>query len=306
MRRGECTDVSQVGQRHRMAATGIDAQLDVYTTHLIGTLLVNQGRQLIDIEIALERLARCQIVSGLADHVDHFGAVHFDVKARRGKKHVAGDYGIGLYMNLAPNPLRRPALRGGDDVGKAKKILNLLHQERVGSACFSGQSHARLDEFRSGQSSQLIGAQRADTAVRAQIDVDPILRNKLGIEMSRAQDLEALTQGRLTHWPHHGDFVRHGKNYPWRALVHSDPDPTTRNERWIALNQQIENIYFAAHGLPCAPGGGCYRSRAVSMDQARCTILRSVANLSCLIACSIGNQRASSASWSWSRTSPRI
>ncbi len=81
-----------------MTAAGIDAELDVNTTHLIGALLVNQRRQLIDIEIALERLARCQIVSGLADHVDHFGAVHFDVQARRGKKHVAGDYGSWAFM----------------------------------------------------------------------------------------------------------------------------------------------------------------------------------------------------------------
>ena len=222
VRRGERTDISQVGQRYRMAATGIDAELDVNTTHLIGALLVNQRRQLIDIEIALERLPRCQIVSGFADHVDHFGAVHLDVHARRGKKHVAGDYGIGFYVNLAPDSFGRPALRCGDDVGKAKKILNLLRQERVGSACFSCQPHARLDEFRSGQSGELMGAQRADTAVRAQIDVNPILRNKFGIEMSRAQRLEALTQGRLAQWPHDGDLVRHGKNYSLRGLVHSD------------------------------------------------------------------------------------
>ena len=51
--RGERTDISQVGQRYRMAATGIDAELDVNTTHLIGALLVNQRRlPLIDIEIA--------------------------------------------------------------------------------------------------------------------------------------------------------------------------------------------------------------------------------------------------------------
>ncbi len=58
-----CPDFFEISEGHRMAAAGIQGKLDINAANLCGALLGDDGSELIEIDIALERIMRVQIMS---------------------------------------------------------------------------------------------------------------------------------------------------------------------------------------------------------------------------------------------------
>ena len=58
MSRSDGFHLTKIGQRHRMAATTVNAQLDINATQLFGALLFDYGAKLFYIDITLERRIR--------------------------------------------------------------------------------------------------------------------------------------------------------------------------------------------------------------------------------------------------------
>jgi len=111
VRRGDRPNRFQIRQRHRMTAAGIDAEFDVNATNLLGAFFLDQALKLGDIDIPFERFLGKEIMGVVDNHVDDLRSAHFDMGARRGKQHIAGDNAARFDVDLDPDPFRRAPLR---------------------------------------------------------------------------------------------------------------------------------------------------------------------------------------------------
>ena len=159
-----------------------------------------------------------KIVGRLTDDVDQRSAVDLDMGSRRGKQHVSRYYAPVPDVNLGPRALGGAPLRSRNQKRIAKNPLHFARQTRKRATTFDRETHTGLDAMQ--QRGELIGAERADAAVGAQIDVNHFLRDQLGIVMRPAQRLAPLSDTRLPQRPHRRDFERHGKAYAWRIEFH--------------------------------------------------------------------------------------
>jgi hypothetical protein len=108
-----------------MAPARVDAELNINATDLRAVLLEN-SRQLLYIDVALEKLSGVKVVGSFGDHVDYFSAIGLDVKAGRREKHVPRHHGAVFDVQLCPDALRSPALGDRNHVREAKDLLKFF------------------------------------------------------------------------------------------------------------------------------------------------------------------------------------
>jgi hypothetical protein len=154
---------SEVGQRHRLSATGVVRDRDEHHRDVVDAALPDQGLQRIGVHVALEGMDR-RGRSSLRDHqVDRLCTAELDVGAGGVEVRVRRDDLARTADDAEQDLLRRPALVGGDDVAEWPQLGHRL-EEAVprGRACV--RLVAALD------ARPLLGRHRAGPRVGEQVD----------------------------------------------------------------------------------------------------------------------------------------
>src|SRR2546428_9799073 len=124
---GDGFDRFEILQRHGMAAARVHAKLDVNARDFLSVLAEN-SLQFVKIDIARKELGGIEIVSIIADDVDHLAPVGLDMESCGGEKHIARNDAALFDVHLGPYPFRCPPLRDRNDVREAKQPMKMLCQ----------------------------------------------------------------------------------------------------------------------------------------------------------------------------------
>jgi hypothetical protein len=128
-------------------------------------VLVKDGAQLAQVDVALERALVDRVVRLVDDDVDEAPAGELLVQPGGREVHVAGDHVAGLDEHLADDVLGAAALVGGHDVRVAVDVLHgLLQVEEVLAA--------RVSLVAEHEPGPLLGRHRVGAAVGEQVDED--------------------------------------------------------------------------------------------------------------------------------------
>ncbi len=106
---------ADVGHRDGLAAPGVVGDGEHDEGH-VRSVLVQEGRQPIEIHVALERVLPLGIVARLNDEVDRLGARRLDVGPRGVEVRVAWDFGVGPRNEPHKNALGGTTLMSGNHV----------------------------------------------------------------------------------------------------------------------------------------------------------------------------------------------
>ena len=118
-------DLPDVGQRDRLAAPAVVGHGHHHDGHAAGAA-VQERLELGRIHVALERQVGVRIISDGPGQVDGLGVPDLDVGPGRVEMNVARHGAVPAENRFEKNPLGRPALVGGDDVGEAEDVADRL------------------------------------------------------------------------------------------------------------------------------------------------------------------------------------
>ena len=209
----EGAQLADVGHADRLAAGHVDRGRETDVGYAVSSVGVDDSPQLVEVDVALERVEVVGIVGLIDDDVDEDAAGQLLVQARRREVHVAGHVLAGLDDGTADQVFRAAPLVGGDQVAVAVDALHRLFQVVEVAAAGVGlvaQHHAR----------PLAVAHGAGAAVGQQVNVDVVGAEQEGVEAGFGQG--ALAAGavndveRLDHF----DLPRFGPGAASVLLAH--------------------------------------------------------------------------------------
>ena len=206
-------DLFQVRHRKRLTAGHVHTRRNRQIGNRRRALFVDQFLQLVQVDVAFERMRRIRVVRLVDDAIVENATGAFGVFARGGKVHIHRHVLARLDANLRRDVLRgAPLVRRHDVLETVDIVDGLLEIVEITRArvCLVAQHHPR----------PLPVAHRAGARIGEQINVDVFALEQEGV-VARFDDL-ALPIFARRHFDRldHLDFVRFGNRSHFQASPH--------------------------------------------------------------------------------------
>ena len=183
--RADLADLGEVLQRHRLAADQVGAGLHAHERDLVGAVLLDDGFELGDVHVALERQVAGDLQPGVGDQLLDHAALQRDVRLGGGEVVVHRHDRARLHQHLGQDVLAGAALVGRQEVVHAEDLAQLVVKARVGGAAGVGV----VGDHHRGE---LLVAHGVDAAVGQHVEEHVGVLQQEGVVAGLGHRLEAL------------------------------------------------------------------------------------------------------------------
>src|SRR6185312_17404825 len=121
-------DVAEVGETHRLPAAAVVRHRGHHERHAVGAHFADQGFQLGDVDVPLERVPRLRVLPFFDDEIDGPRSGVFDIGPRRVEVVVAGNDFAGAADKFEEDAFAGPPLMRGEHVRHAGNVFHDLFE----------------------------------------------------------------------------------------------------------------------------------------------------------------------------------
>ena len=231
----DLADGADVGHRDRLSTGHVHRHRHVDVGDVVSAHLVDEGLELVQVDIALERVLRAGVMGLVNDDVVERATGELLMDPRRREVHVAGDVLAGSDEDLRDEVLGPSALVGGADVGEAVALLDRLDEMVEGAG-------TRIGLIPEHQGAPLPVAHGGRAGVGEQVDVDVVAAQQEGVVPRGSDRGLTLVSARHPDRLDHLDPVRLGNGW------HGALSVLDRLRRQVVCRQSAPGTNRCANG----------------------------------------------------------